>query len=611
MSDDKESLKKELDKYKSIVENQFHQVSIRDENSVLIFANKAYCNYFGVEKEIIGTKFIPDIRNEDMIRFLNIISSLTPENNRATIELRWVDKNNDVHWIHSEIKGLFDDKRCFRGYQSTACDITERKLIELKMKEREEMYRKSYKHFPVPSFTLKKIENKFILIDYNEYANKITQNIVQKLIGISLDELYNDRQEIIEDVKYCFTYKTKLIKEMRYKFKFIKDLEKDLVITYAYAPKNYVFVHAKDITDKKHTEKALKQSEYIYRQLFEKNSAIKLLVDKDTGNIVKANSKACEFYGYPLRRLEKMNIKKINPFISDSELSKIRQNDHNDKPYHFKHKTASGEIKDVEVNVCTLRIEGQELYYSIIHDVTKQHQMMNELKKKNAELKYFAHTISHEIKTPLASVMSYLRVIERTFQMDSEMLLMNRKVKHRILKMSDMINALLEYSNIEHKSLFITNNIETLIKEAMDNLEDKLMNSKIKISYEGLPSIKCDKMQIISLFQNLIENAVKYTNKEITNIYIKAVEKEDYWLFSVKDNGIGINSENKKNIFNIFQRYDDNDEFSGYGIGLSFCKRIVENHNGEIWVDSVLNKGSTFYFTISKKLTLTTDTNNR
>ncbi len=105
---------------------------------------------------------------------------------------------------------------------------------------------------------------------------------------------------------------------------------------------------------------------------------------------------------------------------------------------------------------------------------------------------------------------------------------------------------------------------------------------------------------MISLFQNLIGNGIKYCKKSIPQIHIKVEEEKECWLFCVIDNGIGISKDNKTKVFNIFQRYDDNDEYSGYGIGLSFCKRIVENHDGAIWVDSKLEEGSMFYFTISK-----------
>ncbi len=601
MSDGVEALKKELAKYKSIVENQSHHICVRDANNVITYVNQAYCDYYGLKYEdIIGTKTVPPIVKEDLIKMLDTISSMTPQDNTRVIEFRCIKKNKDVHWLCAIVEALFDENGVYRGFQSATCDITDRKLTELKLKEREEMYRETYKNFPLPSFTWKKIEDKFILIDFNESAYKITEGTISKIIGSSLDTLYKDTPEIIEDINYCYTYKTKLVKEMKYKYRLLKEVERDLIITYVFVPPNYVLLHTEDVTEKKKTEQALRQSEYVYRQMFEKNRTIKLLVDADTGEIVKANPSASEFYGYPLSKLEQMNILDINPFLTLEKINKIKHNIKRNRPYKFKHKLASGELRDVEVNACILHINNKTLFYSIIYDVTERNQAMDELKKKNDELRYFAHTISHEIKNPLSSVLSYLRVVERTYDMDEEMSKTNEKIKHRILKMSDMINTLLSYSNLEKRSMFTNHSIETILKEAMDNLEEEITVSKVEIVFDDMPVLRCDKIQMISLFQNLIGNAIKYCDKTVPQIHIKTKEEKGFWFFSVKDNGIGISKDNKAKIFNIFQRYDDNDKYSGHGIGLSFCKRIVENHGGAIWVDSTLEEGSTFYFTISK-----------
>ena len=121
------------------------------------------------------------------------------------------------------------------------------------------------------------------------------------------------------------------------------------------------------------------------------------------------------------------------------------------------------------------------------------------------------------------------------------------------------------------------------------------------ISFKNLPEIFAARSPIQQLFQNLISNAIKYQQPgSIPKINITGIEKDDHWLFAVEDNGIGIDPEYFSKIFVIFQRLHNKDEYSGTGIGLAICKKIVDNHNGKIWVESVYGKGSTFYFTIPK-----------
>jgi len=140
-----------------------------------------------------------------------------------------------------------------------------------------------------------------------------------------------------------------------------------------------------------------------------------------------------------------------------------------------------------------------------------------------------------------------------------------------------------------------------VLKRALGNLEVAIMESKAIIEHDHLPKIMCDGLQLTQVFQNLINNAIKFRNEQTPHIRITTKEEGDEWVFSVCDNGIGIDPKYAERIFIVFQRLHNRSQYPGTGIGLAICKKIVERHSGRIWMESQLGKGTTFYFSIPKR----------
>jgi light-regulated signal transduction histidine kinase (bacteriophytochrome) len=134
----------------------------------------------------------------------------------------------------------------------------------------------------------------------------------------------------------------------------------------------------------------------------------------------------------------------------------------------------------------------------------------------------------------------------------------------------------------------------------MDNLQVAIEDSKAEVTHEPLPTVVADEVQMVQIFQNMVANAIKFHDKEAPRVHVSAELKENEWLFSVKDNGMGIEPQYFDRIFIIFQRLNGQ-EYSGTGLGLSIVKKIIERHGGRVWVESEYGKGSTFYFTIPKR----------
>jgi hypothetical protein len=169
-------------------------------------------------------------------------------------------------------------------------------------------------------------------------------------------------------------------------------------------------------------------------------------------------------------------------------------------------------------------------------------------------------------------------------------------------RMRMLINSLLEYSRVNKVKPFEWINPAHIIKEILQGMKDQIVESGATIEFDNLPKIYGDSFLVGQLFQNLIGNALKFRNDKKPEIKISGQRKNDEYLFSVEDNGIGIKSEYADKIFVIFQRLNSREKYPGTGIGLSICKKIVERHGGRIWVEPGPGGGSVFYFTIKTTL---------
>lgn len=227
-----------------------------------------------------------------------------------------------------------------------------------------------------------------------------------------------------------------------------------------------------------------------------------------------------------------------------------------------------------------------------------------ELRRSNADLEQFAYIASHDLQEPLRMVASFLQLLEKRY-------------KHKLDKDADefigfaidgakrmqlMISDLLVYSRVGTRGQNVARvNLGKVVRDVMSNLRFSIEDSGAEIKTDDLPEILADEFQMKQLFQNLLSNALKFKGERKPEVYISAEDRTDSWLFGIHDNGIGISQEHYENIFALFQRLHPQVLYPGTGIGLSICKRIVERHNGRIWVESELGKGTVFYFTIPIK----------
>jgi PAS domain S-box-containing protein len=227
--------------------------------------------------------------------------------------------------------------------------------------------------------------------------------------------------------------------------------------------------------------------------------------------------------------------------------------------------------------------------------------LTEELKRSNTDLKQFAHIVSHDLQEPLRGASMFMKLFEKRYKntIDKEADELISYAVDSIGRMSLLIKDLLEYSQVETKGKTLApTNCSVALEQAVFNLRVAIESNDAKLTYDSLPTVMADATQISRLFQNLIGNSIKYHGDERPEIYISAKKKGDEWLFSVRDNGIGIDPRYSDKIFDVFRRLHTIEEYEGTGIGLAICKKIVERHGGKIWVESEQGKGAVFFFTL-------------
>ena len=366
-----------------------------------------------------------------------------------------------------------------------------------------------------------------------------------------------------------------------------------------------------DIHDIKLTEQALRESEARLRRFYD-SGMFGVYYHNLDGSVTDANDKFLEMIGYTREDLRDglIQFDKMTPSeyrsLDEYAIAELKATGM-DTPYEKEFIRKDGSRIPIFLGAATID-EAHNEGVVFVRDITerkKAEEILNlkleELARSNEELEQFAYVSSHDLQEPLRMITSYLQLLQRRYQgkIDDKADKYIYFAVDGASRMQNLINDLLEFSRVTTRAREPEpTDSEFVLNQVLSNLEIYIKENKATVSHDSLPEVMADSTQLVQVFQNLIANGIKFHSEEAPKIHISAEKKASEWVFSVQDNGIGIDPQYSEKIFEVFKRLHEKEEYPGTGIGLAICKKIVERHGGRIWVESELGKGSTFYFTL-------------
>ncbi len=567
---------------------------------------------FSVNYDIFLSFIHPEDRDFVNESYRNHIATKKPYD----IVHRIILKNDEIKYVNERCKSDFDNKGNPIRSIGTVADITEKTKAELLKLETDKRLKTLIDMAPFGSHTWEvKSNGDMIFLGENLSAKKILKADNDYLIGSKIEDAFpglikSGIPEIYKNV--ALSGEPYFTEQLTY---IDKRIEGAFELHAMQIAPNIMTVFFMDITERKKAEEALRMSEIRYRRLHE--SIMDAIVTVDNNFFMKdVNNIFTEMLGYSKEELAGMTFYDITPEkwhsiekeIISKEISEKGYSDVFEKEYIKK----DGSVFPVELRVFLIKDDegNPEGMIGIVRDITDRKNLetkiqnhLKDLERSNKELEQFAYVASHDLQEPLRMVSSFTQLLAQKYRdkLDNIAVDYINYAVDGANRMQRLINDLLAYSRVQTKGKeFIKVDMHIVLGQVLSMLSQTISSKNALITNGELPFVMADESQMIQLFMNLITNSIKFCSVNPV-IHISALEDEKFWIFSLKDNGIGIEKQYFNKIFQIFQRLHTKDEYIGTGIGLAICQRIVERHGGKIWLESETGSGTIFYFSLPKR----------
>jgi PAS domain S-box-containing protein len=377
----------------------------------------------------------------------------------------------------------------------------------------------------------------------------------------------------------------------------------------------------------------LTKAELKFRSLLEA-APDAMVMCRDDGEIIMVNSQTEVVFGCGRDNLLSRNIRSLVPdweFQRPAELNqegtiKLQPGEIGRELYAVRE---DGSTFPVAISVRPLYMEEGVVITTAIRDVSVRRRNEEEIRQLNAtleqrvlertealmrsneELQQFAYIASHDLQEPLRTVSIFAQLLAKRYRgkLDRDADQFIRYIVESSERMERLIHDLLDFSRVDARGTdhFVRTNCDEALNDAIRNLHSLIQENQAVMTLGTLPVVIADPVQVTRLFQNLLVNSIRFRSEEAPHVRISAEPRDSEWLFSVRDNGIGIEPQYAEKVFGIFKVLHSRDKYPGSGMGLAICRKIVTRHQGRIWVESELGKGATFYFTLPRYVNYQSD----
>jgi PAS domain S-box-containing protein len=614
-------------RYRLITDNMLDLIIQVNMDGTIEYASPSHTAVLGYEPHnLVGKNMLFLLHPDDLNYAQEKIQETLSKQTSGKVEVRV--KHADGHFVWIEISGSLikgPDGEPIGGVL-TGRDISEKKNADILLRESEEKYR----------LITENMGDVVWLMDFNLKPTYISPSVV-RIGGYTLEELQAlplekivipaSVEKVLETMAEELTPERlgdkgrTISKTMEIGFirrdgtTFWTDVTVSIIRDAKGDPVS-ILCSGRDMTERRKAQEVIRRSEEKFRALVEKGSDVLLLVGDD-GLISYVSPSFKPILGREVDEIEGKNVNDfIHGFVHEDDKEKVLDEFsglldrsgaevscecrfmHSDGTLH--HVIAVGINHLSEPAIGGIVVNVRDITERKTRDAELK-QAMEELVKVNRDLRQFAYVASHDLQEPLRTISSFAQLIEKRYKgkLDSDADEFIAFMIDGTARMQNMINGLLTYSRLGTRGKpFQKTDCEKVLGDVVENMKASIEESGATVTHDPLPKVTGDDSQLSMLLQNLISNSIKFHGKEPPKIHVSAKKGENEWVFSVSDNGIGIDPNYWEKIFIIFQRLHTAQEYPGTGLGLAICKKIVERHGGRIWLESQIGKGTVIHFTI-------------
>ncbi len=538
------------------------------------------------------------VADRDRERIHSEVQQGIEENGEFLITYRIETASGDMRWVKERGQVMKATSGTTELLEGVIIDVTERKRLEAELDE-----------------ILGRISDAFYALDEhwqithaNEQARELLEYPGMDIVGETLWDVL----EMPNEATLRSEYESAMARQEPTSFEFHIPGPRDAWYEVRAFPSDTgLSVYFRDITNRKRRERALEESERRYRTLAEHfpNGAVGVYDHDLTFTLTRGAMlgeqlpSADDLEGYRMPDVFPPEaVTDLEPlYRSALDTGETAQTviEFNDRQW----RVWATPLRDGNDDI----FAGLSFAQNITEQVERQErleELIADLEESNKRLEQFAYAASHDLQEPLRMVSSYLQLIDERYaeELDSDGQEFIQYAVDGADRMREMIDALLEYSRVETRGDPLASvNLNTVITEVLEDLALQIQETDADITtHASLPTVRGDASQLRQVFQNLLDNAIEYSGDNPPEIEIDVSSDDDEWIISIADGGIGIPSDDIERVFQVFKRLHTYDEHAGTGIGLALCRRIIERHDGDIWVESEPGEGSTFYVSLPR-----------